>query len=190
MKKQFELIRNLFILVTVLAVLQGVLLYLEPDIKHVVFACIVGVGWVLLAVCFGIMLKEKGKILYEHADEHLQIRLIEYDDFQHVRNLACDRPLTNSQEEVKLLQEYEAVTTDYVRIRYHYIAFFDGSPCAVIFDDTKNDSGEVRVMYAPEALQPRIRDTLSEAAKKRKKTIRVLFLKEEPIGKPSSPEMK
>ena len=82
-----------------------------------------------------ILKREVGKIIYEYEDEenNYQIRLLEYDDYQHVRELMCEKELSNSQEEVDLLKEYDTITTDLIRTPYHYIVFDKENPIDIIY---------------------------------------------------------
>lgn len=123
MKRTYEMLRNLLILVSALMALQIVLLIIGPDLKHIIFTCIAAVGFITIIVLFVIARLEINKIIFENKDEEYEIRVVDYDDYQLIRELLCEEPLSNSEKEVELLNEYEKITADLVRIRYHYVVF-------------------------------------------------------------------
>ena len=66
MVKQYGLIKKLFILVSILTILQIILLCIEPDTKRIVFSIIVGICFVVILIIFIVAKIEYNKIWFEY----------------------------------------------------------------------------------------------------------------------------
>ena len=108
MKKHYSLVKGLFFIVSALLVFQIIILSMKIDLRRIITTAIVVIGFIATFIIMLILRKEASKIIYEYEDEDgnnpLVIRLLDYDDYQHVRVLLCDKPISNSQEEVEILK--------------------------------------------------------------------------------------
>ena len=54
----------------------------------------------------------------------------------------CEKPISNSQEEVELLKEYDKITVDLIRTHYHYIVFDKDTPITIfhVSSEDKKDT--------------------------------------------------
>ena len=150
MKKQLDLIKKLLIVVILLSIFQVILLCVAPDIKHIILTSIVGVCLVLIIIFYIITKIEVNKIVFESESEEYKVRLIEYDDFIKVRELMDEAPLENTEEEKQRLEEYEAITVDYVRIKFHYIVFKKEEVVSIFHAKKEKDNWKIKILKTSE----------------------------------------
>ena len=86
MKKQLSLVKGLLIFVFILSILQTIMLIIEPDTKHIILSVVVYLGLLLILIFYLICFFEVKKIIFETNNQY-NIRLIEEDDYQLVRQL-------------------------------------------------------------------------------------------------------
>ena len=150
MRKQLNLIKKLMIVVALLAVFQVILLSIAPDTKHIILTSIVGAGLILIVIFYIITKLEVNKIVFESQSEEYKTRLVEYDDFIKVRELMDEAPLENTEEEKLRLEEYEAITVDFVRIKYHYIVFKGEEAVALFHSKKEKDNWIIKIIKTKE----------------------------------------
>ena len=175
MKKHYSLVKAIFFIVSALLVFQIIILSMKVDLRRIITTSIVVLGFIITLVIMLILRKEASKIVYEYEDEDgknpLVIRLLDYDDYQHVRVLLCDKPVSNSQEEVDLLKEYDQITVDLIRTHYHYIVFNKDTPVALfhVLTEGKKDT----IKFLTSTSDKNIVDFLKETALKNDRDINI-----------------
>lgn len=175
MKKHYSLVKAIFFIVSALLVFQIIILSMKVDLRRIVTTSIVVLGFIITLVIMLTLRKEASKIVYEYEDEDgknpLVIRLLDYDDYQHVRVLLCDKPVSNSQEEVDLLKEYDQITVDLIRTHYHYIVFNKDTPVALfhVLTEGKKDT----IKFLTSTSDKNIVDFLKETALKNDRDINI-----------------
>ena len=175
MKKHYSLVKAIFFIVSALLVFQIIILSMKVDLRRIITTSIVVLGFITTLVIMLILRKETSKIVYEYEDEDgknpLVIRLLDYDDYQHVRVLLCDKPVSNSQEEVDLLKEYDQITVDLIRTHYHYIVFNKDTPIALfhVLTEGKKDT----IKFLTSTSDKNIVDFLKETALKNDRDINI-----------------
>ena len=175
MKKHYSLVKAIFFIVSALLVFQIIILSIKVDLRRIITTSIVVLGFIITLVIMLILRKEASKIVYEYEDEDgknpLVIRLLDYDDYQHVRVLLCDKPVSNSQEEVDLLKEYDQITVDLIRTHYHYIVFNKDTPVALfhVLTEGKKDT----IKFLTSTSDKNIVDFLKETALKNDRDINI-----------------
>ena len=175
MKKHYSLVKAIFFIVSALLVFQIIILSMKVDLRRIITTSIVVLGFITTLVIMLILRKEASKIVYEYEDEDgknpLVIRLLDYDDYQHVRVLLCDKPVSNSQEEVDLLKEYDQITVDLIRTHYHYIVFNKETPIALfhVLTEGKKDT----IKFLTSTSDKNIVDFLKETALKNDRDINI-----------------
>ena len=175
MKKNYSLVQTMFYIVTALLVIQCIILSIKQDVRQIISTCIVVAGFITLLVLLIILKKEVNKIIYEYEneDDELSIRLLEYDDYQNVRALLCDTPLSNSEEEVEILHEHDLKTTDLVRTPYHYIALIKDTAVSIFHVKTDKETDEVTFLNVDTNHNERIVSLIKEAGAKRKRNLKI-----------------
>lgn len=139
MKKQLSLVKGLLIFVFILSILQTIMLIIEPDTKHIVLSVVVYLGLILVLIFYLICFLEVKKIIFE-TDNQYNIRLIEEDDYQLVRQLLDSSKLDNSPEEANKLEEYKKITIDFIRLHYHYIVFDKNDVLGIFYAKKEKDT--------------------------------------------------
>lgn len=142
MKKQFNVVKSMLMLVVFLLCLQIILLLIEFDITRIVLTCVVFLGFIANLIFYIICKKEVAKIIFE-SDDDLIIRLVDEDDFQLVRLLLDKTPLENSPEECKRLSYYQSVTIDFTRLHYHYIVMDKDEILCIFYAKTFDKTIEI-----------------------------------------------
>ena len=171
MVKQYGLIKKLFILVSILTILQIILLCIEPDTNRIVFSIIVGICFVVILIIFIVAKIEYNKIWFEYIDGDIEVRLIGYDDYQNLRVLYDQTPLENTQEEVNKLHEYELLAVDFSRIRFHYIVLENNNPIGVFYSNMVNNEAEIEIKKAIDDVV--ITNIVNKIAKQKNKIIKI-----------------
>lgn len=171
MRKNYHFVKKIFIVTTILMILELILLIMEPDTKHIALSCVVAAGWIMVLIIMLVLFFETRKCIYECQDENYCVRLVEYDDYQLIRTLSDDTPLSNSIEEVKLLQEYEQITTDYVRIRYHYLVLKGQDPICVFYAKRDNKIDRISFCACQQGMEEEIKHLIAHQAEKHHKEI-------------------
>ena len=113
MKKQFELVRSILIICIILTIIEGILLGLTLDLKHIILTCVVLAFDIGIVILYFISASEVKKNILEGNDEVYSSRLVDYDDYQLIRNFLDTREMSNSKEEITILDEYEKMTVDF-----------------------------------------------------------------------------
>lgn len=139
MKKQLSLVKGLLIFVFILSILQTIMLIIEPDTKHIILSVVVYLGLLLILIFYLICFFEVKKIIFETNNQY-NIRLIEEDDYQLVRQLLDSSKLDNSPEEAKKLEEYKKITIDFIRLHYHYIVFDKNDVICIFYAKKKKNT--------------------------------------------------
>lgn len=168
MKRQYEIVKKITIVSLILGIIQILLLWIEPDLKHIILTSIV-LGLIVILFIFILILKfELKKIFLEGSNEIFTSRLVDYDDFQIIRQFMSDKPLSNSVEEVNELREYEKITTDYVRMHYHYLIFKDDILVAILYAkyDKKNKITKITFLKVVEDYKDDIQLYIDELSSK------------------------
>ena len=173
MKKSYNLVKTMFFLVSILLIFQIIILTIKAELRQIISACIVVVGFVIVTVLMLILKGEVSKIIYEYENEDdvFNIRLLEYTDYQYVRTLLCDTPLSNSEQEVAILNEYELQTIDLVRTNYHYIAFDKDVAVALFYVKSDQLKDSVSFLHLNKDYKEKILSLLETSAKKHKKEL-------------------
>ena len=170
MKKHYSLVKGLFFIVSALLVFQIIILSMKIDLRRIITTAIVVIGFIATFIIMLILRKEASKIIYEYEDEDgnnpLVIRLLDYDDYQHVRVLLCDKPISNSQEEVEILKEYDKITVDLIRTHYHYIVFDKETPIAIFHVSSEGKKDTISYLSSINNSNKEIIDFLKETAVK------------------------
>lgn len=120
-KRNYEVIKMILILISILTVLQTVFLCIKPDTLRIILSIVVYVCLIAVIVMFIISKKDLKRVIFDGSFDEYKIRLVEDDDFQYVRLLLDSSPLENTPEEIAKLNEYQKITIDFTRIDYHYI---------------------------------------------------------------------
>lgn len=170
MKRQFQFVKNIMIICLVLCAFELILLCLEPDLKHIIFTIVCLAGLIFVVALFFIYRAEVKKIIFEEQFDNYCIRLIEYDDYQNIRLLFDDTPISNTIEEATLLEEYEAQTIDMIRIRYHYVIIKDDVFIGVIYSKVDKENAYVELIKLKED-EEAIKNHLIAISEKNKKKI-------------------
>lgn len=161
MKKQFELVRNILIICIILTIIEGILLGLTLDLKHIILTCVVLAFDIGIVILYFISASEVKKNILEGNDEVYSSRLVDYDDYQLIRNFLDTREMSNSKEEITILDEYEKMTVDFVRLHFHYLVFKEEELCAVVYcQKIKDKKNSYTVKFV------KIKDELKEEIKK------------------------
>ena len=177
MKKHYSLVKALFFIVSALLVFQIIILSMKVDLRRIITTAIVVIGFVITFIIMFILQKEVSKIIYEFEDEDgnnpLTIRLLDYDDYQHVRVLLCEKPISNSQEEVELLKEYDQVTVDLIRTHYHYIVFNKETPITIFHVSSEDKKDTIKFLTSKDDINPEIISLLKEKATQNNREINI-----------------
>ena len=173
MKKNYSLVQTMFYIVTALLIVQCIILSIKQDLRQIISTCVVVVGFIVLLVLLLILKGEVNKIIYEYEkeDDDFVIRLLEYDDYQYVRELLCETPLSNTEEEVKILKDYDAITADLVRTPYHYIVFNKDQAILIFYVKSENNKDDIKLLNNNEEFKEKIISLINEAASKRKREL-------------------
>lgn len=150
MRKQLELIKKLLIIVIMLTIFQLMLLLIAPDLKHIILTSVVVLGLALIIIFYIITKKEVNNIIFENENDQYKIRLVEYDDFIKIRELVDTTPLENTEEEKQRLEEFEAITVDYVRTKYHYLILINDVACALFYAKKENGNWSIKIINTTE----------------------------------------
>lgn len=142
-KRNYEIIRTIMILISVLTVFQTLFLIIKPDTLRIILSIVVYISLIVVIVMFAIAKNDLKKVIYEGEFNNYQIRLVEDDDFQYVRTLLDSTPLENSPEEIAKLNEYQKVTIDFTRIDYHYIVFKDDNIICIFQSEIKDNISKI-----------------------------------------------
>ena len=177
MKKHYSLVKGLFFIVSALLVFQIIILSMKIDLRRIITTAIVVIGFIATFIIMLILRKEASKIIYEYEDEDgnnpLVIRLLDYDDYQHVRVLLCDKPISNSQEEVEILKEYDQITVDLIRTHYHYIVFNKETPITIFHVTSENKKDSIKCLTSKDDINPEIINLLKEKAAENNREINI-----------------
>ena len=176
MKKNYSLVQTIFFIVSALLIVQCIILSMKQDLRQIIGTCVVVVGFIVLLVLLLLLKGEVNKIIYEYEneDDDLSIRLLEYDDYQSVRELLCETPLSNTEDEVKLLQEYDTITTDLVRHPYHYIVFIKDQAVLLFHVKTDKNKDEITFLNEEESIKEKVVGLINEAATRKKRDLRLI----------------
>lgn len=170
MKKHYSLVKGLFFIVSALLIIQIIILSMKVDLRRIITTSIVVLGFIATFIILIILRGEARKIIYEFEDEEdessLHIRLLDYDDYQHVRVLLCEKEISNSSEEVELLKEYDTKTVDLIRTHYHYIVFDKETPIAIFYVLTNDKKDTITFLSKQDNKKEEIIKLLSKAALK------------------------
>ena len=142
-KRNYEIIRTIMILISVLTIFQTLFLIIKPDTLRIILSIVVYISLIVVIVMFAIAKNDLKKVIYEGEFNNYQIRLVEDDDFQYVRTLLDSTPLENSPEEIAKLNEYQKVTIDFTRIDYHYIVFKDDNIICIFQSEIKDNISKI-----------------------------------------------
>ena len=162
MKKQLSLVKGLLIFVFILSILQTIMLIIEPDTKHIILSVVVYLGLLLILIFYLICFFEVKKIIFE-ANNQYNIRLIEEDDYQLVRQLLDSSKLDNSPEEAKKLEEYKKITIDFIRLHYHYIVFDNNDVIGIFYAKKKKNT--IYIEFKNSFENASLKEMLQEIAK-------------------------
>ena len=162
MKKQLSLVKGLLIFVFILSILQTIMLIIEPDTKHIILSVVVYLGLLLILIFYLICLFEVKKIIFETNNQY-NIRLIEEDDYQLVRQLLDSSKLDNSPEEAKKLEEYKKITVDFIRLHYHYIVFDKNDVISIFY--AKKEKNTIYIEFKNSFENASLKEMLQEIAK-------------------------
>lgn len=162
MKKQLSLVKGLLIFVFILSILQTIMLIIEPDTKHIILSVVVYLGLLLILIFYLICLFEVKKIIFETNNQY-NIRLIEEDDYQLVRQLLDSSKLDNSPEEAKKLEEYKKITVDFIRLHYHYIVFDKNDVIGIFYAKKKKNT--ISIEFKNSFENASLKEMLQEIAK-------------------------
>ena len=173
MKKNYNLVKTMFFLVLILLVFQIIILTIKAELRQIISACIVVIGFIVVTILMIILKCEVSKIIYEYENEDdvFSIRLLEYTDYQYVRTLLCETPLSNSEQEVAILNEYELQTVDLVRTNYHYIAFDKDVAVALFYVKSDQAKDSVSFLHVNEEYKEKLLSLLKSSAEKHKKVL-------------------
>lgn len=177
MKKHYSLVKGLFFIVSALLIIQIIILSMKVDLRRIITTSIVVLGFIATSIILIILRGEARKIIYEFEDEEdessLHIRLLDYDDYQHVRVLLCEKPISNSQEEVELLKEYDKITVDLIRTHYHYIVFDKDTPITIFHVSSEDKKDTINFLTSKADINPEVISLLKEKATQNNREINI-----------------
>ncbi len=139
-KRNYEIIKVILILVSILSILETLFLIIKTDLLRIILSIIVYLSLIAIIVMFIIAKKDLKNIIFDKEVNSYIIRLVEDDDYQKIRVLLNNEPLENSLDEIKRLNEYQKITIDFTRIDYHYIVIKNENAICIfqsIIDDKK-----------------------------------------------------
>lgn len=167
MKKQYKITKNALIVSGILCLLQAILLALALDTKRIILFVICIILFFVILVVFIMYSIEIKKIIFEVEWNNYKIRLVEHDDYQNIRVFLDETPISNTKEEVALLEEYYKKTIDMIRIRYHYLVLKDQKIIGIIYAKNNKQSINIEIvkLISDEEI---IKHKLSEVSTKKK----------------------